>query len=123
MTKRISRRDARAKVQALEAFQTHNGTLYARWETYHPVGTPSPHRYVVYSYGEHWPLFVSCDGVWYGNANKRSPTTSQHHGYTHPHTNVVWLTCGEMKKLAGWGLHYVRGVAAYIATSGQGEDK
>jgi hypothetical protein len=106
----VTRQQARAKVQALEAFKTSNGQLFGRWETYHPVGTPSPHRYVVYSYGEHWPLFISCDGVWYGNANKRSPTTSQHHGYTHPHTNVVWLTCGEMKKLASWGLHYVRGV-------------
>ena len=107
---RTTNSGARKHIQALEAFTNSNGQLFGRWETYHPVGTPSPHRYVVYSYGKHWPLFIFCEGVWYGNANKFSPTTSKHHGYAHPHTNVVWLTCGEMKKLASWGLHYVRGV-------------
>ena len=82
MTKRISRRDARAKVQALEAFQTHNGTLFAYWGT--------PDTYVVYSYGEHWPLFVWDKklGKWLENTDKSSRTTSQHHGYTHPHVTT-----------------------------------
>jgi hypothetical protein len=79
VTKRISRRDARAKVQALEAFQTNNGNLFARWET--------PDTYVVYSYGQHWPLFIWDKklNLWVENGDKRSPTTSQHRGYTHPH--------------------------------------
>lgn len=106
------RQDVRAKVRACEAFQTSNGNLFGRWEGYHPVGTPSAPRYVVYSYGTHWPLFIFCDGHWYGNANKHSATTSRHHSYAHPHTNIVWLTCGEMKKLASMGTHYVSVVRA-----------
>lgn len=79
MTKRISRRDARAKVQALEAFQTHNGNLFACWET--------PDTYVVYSYDQHWPLFIWDKklNLWMENGDKRGPTTSHHRGYAHPH--------------------------------------
>jgi len=104
----VTRREARAKVQALEEFKTSNGNLFARWEKYHPVGTPSAWRYVVYSYGEHWPLFIWCDGHWYGNEDKRSVTTSHHRSYAHPLQPIkAWLTCGEMKKLAHTGSHYV----------------
>ena len=82
MSKRISRRDARAKVQAREAFKTHNGNLFARWET--------PDTYVVYSYGPLWPLFIWDKklNLWMENGDKSSRTTSQHRGYTHPHVTT-----------------------------------
>jgi hypothetical protein len=34
--------------------------------------------YVVFSYGEHWPLLIKKDGVWYENADKYSSSTSRH---------------------------------------------
>jgi hypothetical protein len=88
MTKRISRREARAKVQALEAFKTNNGTLFGVWV--------SPNVYVVYSYGEHWPLFMWDSFTWFENEDRHSATTSHHRGYTHPHTatqarSTTWL--------------------------------
>ena len=89
MTKSYTtRRDARAKVQAREAFKTSNGQLYGEWV--------SPNVYVVYSYGEHWPLFMWDGFKWFENEDKRSVTTSHHRSYTHPHVptelrSTTWL--------------------------------
>lgn len=84
----VTRREARAKVQARHPFRTSNGQLFARWET--------PSLYVVYSYGDHWPLFLWNGTEWFENEDRRSVTTSHHRGYTHPHTatqarSTTWL--------------------------------
>jgi hypothetical protein len=69
---------ARTYVQSRQPFTNHNGQLFGRWET--------PLLYVVYSYGEHWPLFVWDGFDWYENEDKYSATTSKHRSQTHPHT-------------------------------------
>jgi len=76
----VTRQKARAKVQALEAFQTSNGQMFARWA--------SPTVYAVFSYGSHWPLFVYDGTQWFENEDKCSVTTSHHRGYTHPLTDT-----------------------------------
>lgn len=35
-------------------------------------------RYVVYSYGWHWPLYIKEGVHWYGNSDRYSITTSKH---------------------------------------------
>ncbi len=84
----VTGREARAKVQAAEAFRTSNGNLYGGWVT--------PNIYVVYSYGEHWPLFMWDSFKWFENEDRLSPTTSQHRSYTHPYVptelrSTTWL--------------------------------
>lgn len=87
---RITLRDARVRVQAAEPFKTANGQLYGEWTT--------PNIYVVYSYGEHWPLFVwdAAASRWMENENRYSVTTSKHRTSTHPHVptelrSAPWL--------------------------------
>ena len=78
---KVSGGKARPLVQARTAFTNHNGQLFGRWET--------PLLYAVYSYGEHWPLFVHDGFDWYENEERYSPTTSRHHGHTHPFRETI----------------------------------
>lgn len=87
-TPRINGRNCRPYVQERKAFTNSNGQLYAVRHT--------PLLYVVYSYGEHWPLFVWDGFDWYENEDRCSPTTSRHHSYANPYKetdkrSVHWL--------------------------------
>jgi hypothetical protein len=92
-TPRINGRKCRSFVQERKAFQNSNGQLYGKWET--------PDLYVVYSYGEHWPLFMWAGrtDTWYQNADKFSPTTSRHSSYAHPHEETELVGCYRMKQI------------------------
>lgn len=87
----VTRQQARPYVQKKHPFRTSNGQLYALW--------PTPNIYVVYSYGEHWPLFVwdAAASRWLENEDRHSSTTTtRHRSYAHPHTATqlrsrVWL--------------------------------
>ena len=93
MTKitRTSGWKARPLVQAREAFRNHNNQLFATWET--------PLLYVVYSYGEHWPLFVWDGFDWHENEDKCSPTTSKHRSQTNPYQNTTKHSCNSLRGL------------------------
>lgn len=57
-------------------------------------------KYIVYSYGYHWPMHVFYDGRWFINSDKYSVSTSKQHGQSFPiGENVSYLTINEMKKL------------------------
>ena len=56
-------------------------------------------KYVVYSYGEHFPLFVYHNGKWYENSDNYSVTTSKHRTQSHPHTDTIKLTTTELKDM------------------------
>lgn len=98
MTKRINGRTARPYVQQKQAFKNSNNQLYAEWLDA-PDGSLA--RYVVYSYGRHWPLFIYVPHVstWFENKDRCSTTTSKHRTFTHPHCDTVSLTCEQMKLL------------------------
>lgn len=96
---RVSGWKARTYVQNGINFTNHNKQLFGRWETYR---TDEP-RFAVYSYGEHWPLFVWYDGQWYGNEDKYSRTTTKHQSQTHPLTDVCWMPRDAMLALATYG--------------------
>lgn len=97
MSKRVANADARRCVQNHEEFIGSN--TYAEWR-----GHMLPHRYVVYSYGEHWPLFVYEDGKWYENADKYSRTTSKHHGQLHPLCETEKHSDDDMCQIADLGV-------------------
>ena len=82
MTKapRINGRHCRPYVQGRRAFSNSNGQLYAVKHT--------PLLYVVYSYGEHWPLYVYDGFDWYENEEKASVTTSRHSSYARPYATM-----------------------------------
>lgn len=82
---RINGRKCRPYVQDRKAFQNSNGQLYAVRHT--------PLLYVVYSYGEHWPLFVHDGFDWYENEDRCSPTTSRHRSYANPYAATQLRSC------------------------------
>lgn len=60
--------------------------------------------YVVYSYGEHWPLFIYDGAQWLENKERASVTTSKHRSQAHPLQTTTLATCAEMRAIinAAW---------------------
>jgi hypothetical protein len=107
---RINGRLAHQYVSKCKPFKNSNGQLYGHWEAggvaYSDGGGM---RYVVYSYGKHWPLFVWDDEsqCWYGNSDKNSVTTTKHRTYANPSRAVAstihWLPLEAIRLLAREG--------------------
>lgn len=73
--KRCSILNAHYKIERWEPFKTHTGSLYGKY-----VDLPgAPRAYVVYSFGDHWPLLVGMPGlgVWI-NAERYGMSTDRH---------------------------------------------
>lgn len=90
-TPRINGRLARPYVQERKPFTNSNGQLFGRWE--------APLLYVVYSYGEHWPLFVHDGFDWYENEERYSPTTSKHRTQTHPFRETIKVSRNALRAM------------------------
>lgn len=88
---RTTNRNARDYVRNGIPFKNSNGQLFGHWET--------PTLYVVYSYGDHWPLFVWDNGEWLENSDKYSVTTSRHHSQAHPHKDTTHLSRTVLKTI------------------------
>jgi hypothetical protein len=102
MAPRITNVTARQYVQRKESFQGNN--LYGEWRG---------DRYVVTSYGDHFPLFIWEDGTWYENIEKITVTTSKHRTQTHPHEDTLPMTCKDMVVIMD---HGIVGVAVGLAS-------
>ncbi len=60
-------------IRARREFHTGNKTIFAQVD--------HAGRYVVYSYGRHFPMAVYVDGRWIVNSDRYSVTTTRHQGY------------------------------------------
>jgi hypothetical protein len=87
---KIANRNARSYVQRLHPFQGNN--LYGSYFCTNPSsGDMGDSGYVVYSYGDHWPLFIAMTlvphgpTVWFENEDRYGTTTSKHRSQTHPY--------------------------------------
>ena len=86
---RTSNVKARALVEKLQEFNGSN--TFAR----NVNGA-----YVVYSHGEHYPMFVFKDGEWFENSVKYSPTTSKHMWQLRPYCVTIFKkTTQELKEM------------------------
>lgn len=99
---KIANRDARSFVQRCHPFEGSN--LYGSYYCVNPSSAkPGDSGYVVYSYGEHWPLFicVHLDGRdrWFENRDRATRTTSRHHSQVHPHCETTLLEVDDMRLL------------------------
>lgn len=110
MPKKIANKDARQYVQRLEEFDGSN--MYARkYVTEHPdlEAPETKEHYVVYSYGEHFPMFIHVAGQWFRNKDRYdmggsfSRTTPKQMGQCHPHADTFPLSTQWMKVLAKQG--------------------
>lgn len=97
---KIANRDARKFVQQQHPFEGNN--IYATFRTKkNEDGTHTGSWYAVYSYGDHWPLFVYANDTWFENEEKYGkPTTNKHKTQTHPHCPTVLLSTAWMIRLA-----------------------
>jgi hypothetical protein len=73
MSKKTNNNEVPNRVGMRSPFVTTNGTLMG-------VLDPAKQDYIVYSYGDHWPLamYEHLTGTWYVNVSKCSRTTSKH---------------------------------------------
>jgi len=99
--KRISNSDCRSFVQEREPFQGSN--LYA---IHLDQGTDN-YRYIVFSWGEHYPMFIYTNGCWFENEDKYSRSTTKHQTQAHPRRPTILLSTYWMKVLANEGYHAI----------------
>lgn len=85
---KTTNKKCRQFVQAKTDFQGHN--LF---------GITENGKFVVYSYGRHFPLFAFINGIWYSNSDKYSMSTSKQYGQAHPLCDTVSISTTELKKL------------------------
>jgi len=103
-TMKIANRNARPYVLRRKPFDGSN--LYA---VTRQCVSPDPENfdtvswYIVYSYGEHYPMFVYINGHWFENDDGYSRTTSRHRSQSHPHTTTFPLSTRWMQVLAEQG--------------------
>ena len=89
---------ARGFVQTLTEFEASNtyGVWYA--DSYENA------RYVVYSYGTHWPMFIFDGEKWYENGDRASKTTSKHKNQLHPLCETEIRAVDDMCEIANRGV-------------------
>ena len=104
MTK-ITNREARDLIIRKETFTTGNKTLFAKYFE-ERTNANIPPLYIVYSYGEHFPMWVYDygSGNWYGNQDKYSRTTSKHQSITRPPNIHQWFDTETLKRVINMGL-------------------
>lgn len=91
---KVANRDASGHVRLRMDFNGSN--LYGRT-------TKDGERYVVFSYGPHYPMFVYDNGVWYSNADRYSVSTSKQYGQVNPY-NTVPMETDKMRALVVYGI-------------------
>lgn len=103
---KISNKHCRAHTQVRNAFIANN--IFAEYVTQNADGQPlDTCRYVVYSYGKHWPLFIYEGGHWYANIDKYSSTTSKHFTQANPctgQTQAIPMTTPQMLQIVRYGI-------------------
>ena len=93
---RLANNELRGPIKRREMFQTNSGSVF-------PLRTGS--LYVVYSYGEHFPMWVY-DGhlnLWFGNSDRYSVTTSKHQTQTRPDVTMTMCDTRTLKQIIAWG--------------------
>jgi hypothetical protein len=99
MATHIANRDAASYVRRHEEFVGSN--LYSvRWNE------GDEYVYTVYSYGEHFPIYVfdSRTGTWLGNSGKYSMSTSRHQSQARPPHVHHYVDTATMKLAARSGV-------------------
>lgn len=111
---RVSNRGTSALVAARVPFKTDNNTMAGIWVKTDSGNTPvsclDPEaRYVVYSYGLHFPMYIYDNATqrWYGNESKYSVTTTRHQMLARrnlPTDGIQWMSHAMMLRIARGGL-------------------
>jgi len=109
---RVSNSDARYMVERREKFKTNNQTMFGEWSSSAGLDGGRSYRYAVFSYGYHFPMYVYDEqaGVWIGNKDKYSRTTTTHQNKARPNQPIdQWYDTHTCK------LIYHNGLATIVA--------
>jgi len=98
---RIANREASSYAARREPFTNNNQTMYGEWIV--------PEAYTVFSYGDHYPMYVWSEGRWYENSDGYSSTTARHHSHARPCFDTIKLPTALMQKVSRMGY------AAFVA--------
>jgi len=87
---RISNRQCRHYVNDKEPFDANH--IFAR---------NVDRFYIVYSWGLHFPMYIYDReyGIWFGNRDKYSKSTSKHQSQAMPSDDIQWLNTNELLKI------------------------
>lgn len=85
---RIANRDALLQVQNRIPFKGNNMYAEQRGD-----------KYVVFSYGEHFPMFIYDNGTWFENLDNYSVTTSKHRSQAYPLCDTTRINTQAMKTI------------------------
>ena len=105
MTNRIANKACRQYVEARKPFTGSN--MYAERRT---ASHGHSDLYVVFSYGEHWPIYIAeTDNEtghteWYENNERYSQSTTRHQSQANPYKPCVPMTPGAMRRIAAEGI-------------------
>lgn len=107
---KTSNKNCRQEVANRNVFVANN--IFSEYITTNADGTPvDPCRYVVYSYGKHFPMYIYEQGTWYANCDKYSPSTSRHQSQANPcigqsqHTQPpIPMTTPQMLQIVRYGI-------------------
>jgi hypothetical protein len=78
--------------------------LYAEWVF--PVNEEEAPLYVVYSFGDHWPLYIfePVQNTWIENASTYGNTTSKHRSIARPTAPTLPLDTSLMLEIVRYGI-------------------
>lgn len=106
---RIANKAAASMVAQQRPFEGSN--MFARCEVViGEGGQVVSDLYIVYSYGEHFPMYVAETDHetkttrWYGNVNRYSRSTTRHQSQAHPNVQCIPMDTERMKLIARGGL-------------------
>lgn len=90
---RIPNRDMDVWAARRAVFKNNNNTVWSERRE---------HCYVVFSYGQHFPMYVYDreTELWFANKDKYSPTTSCHMGQAQPTDELIHVDTDTMIQLA-----------------------
>lgn len=101
---KVSNRDVHKYVAERKEFMNNNGTMFAQHDL-------AANTYTVYSYGQHYPMYVYDYETleWWGNETKDSRTTSRHMTQARPPCVAQWTDTHTLQDIAAHGVVHAVG--------------
>lgn len=98
---RIANNQTSAYAARREPFTTNTQNMYGEWIR--------EDRYVVFSYGDHFPMYIWTNDMWFETTDSYSSTTSRHMAYARLGFDTAKLSSDLMRRMVQVGY------AAFVA--------
>ena len=114
---KLANNQMRDAVNERRDFMTSNQTPYSQSNWWHGA-----ELYIVYSYGEHYPMYVYDYGTktWFGNETKSSRTTERHKTHARPDGYIDWCSASYLQSIirhGSYAAHCARAVTREVSVA------